>query len=201
MSISLVKGQKIDLTKGNSGLSQIMVGLGWDPVETKSSGLKGLFAAKPAEVDCDASVIMLNGNNKLEDKKDLIYFGNLKSVDKSVVHQGDNLTGDGDGDDEMVMVDLSKVPSRLQKLVFVVNIYDCQKRRQDFGMIKNAFIRVVDLNGKKEMLKFNLTEDYAGKTSIVVGEIYKDSGNEWKFNAVGQGTNDKSLSEIVAKYR
>lgn len=201
MSISLVKGQKIDLTKGNSGLSKIMVGLGWDAVDTKSSGLKGLFAAKPAEVDCDASVIMLDANNKLSNKKDLIYFGNLKGADNSVVHQGDNLTGAGDGDDEMIMVDLSKVPTRLQKLVFVVNIYDCQKRKQDFGMIKNAFIRVVDLNGKKEMMKFNLTDDYAGKTSIVVGEIYKDSTNEWKFNAVGQGTNDTSLSGIVKKYK
>lgn len=201
MSISLVKGQKIDLTKGNSGLSKIMVGLGWDEVTQKSTGLKGLFAPKAADIDCDASVILLNESGKLENKKDLIYFGNLKSEDRSIVHQGDNLTGAGDGDDEMIHVELDKVPGRIKKMMFVVNIYDCAKRRQDFGMIQNAFIRIVDLGTSKEMLKFNLTEDYAGKTSLLVGEIYRDSSNEWKFGAIGQGTNEQSLSEIVNKYR
>lgn len=202
MSISLVKGQKIDLTKGAGGLSELMVGLGWDPVSSKSGGIMGsLFGSKPANIDCDASVLMLNKSNKLEKKEDLIYFGHLKSIDNSVIHQGDNITGDGEGDDEKIIIDLKKVPDRLQKLVFVVNIYDCLKRKQDFGMIKNAYIRVVDLKGKKELLKFNLTDDYAGKTSIIVGEIYKDSSNEWKFAAVGEGTTDPSLAEITRKYR
>ena len=202
MSISLVKGQKIDLTKGSKGLSELMVGLGWDPIEKKSSGIMGsLFGNKQAEIDCDASVVMLNANEKLENKFDLVYYGNLRSKEDSVIHKGDNLTGGGEGDDEQITLDLNRIPERIKKLVFVVNIYDCQKRNQDFGMIKNAFIRVLDLKGNKELLKFNLTDDYNGKTSLVVGEIYRDSSNEWKFNAVGQATNDKSLSEIVSKYK
>lgn len=171
--------------------------------ENKSSGglFGSLFSSKQAEIDCDASVLMLNSNEKLENKFDLVYYGNLRSKDDSVIHKGDNLTGGGEGDDEQVMVDLKRVPDRIKKLVFVVNIYDCQKRNQDFGMIKNAFIRVVDLKGNKELLKFNLTEDYNGKTSLLVGEMYRDASNEWKFNAIGQGTNDKSLTEIVNIYK
>ncbi len=200
MSISLVKGQKIDLTKGASGLTEIMVGLGWDPAEKKSGGLLGSLFGKQ-EIDCDASVFMLNANNKIETKGDLVYYGQLRAKDNSVIHQGDNITGDGEGDDEKILVHLNKVPDRIKKLVFVVNIYDCAKRKQDFGMIKNAFIRVVDANQDKELLKYNLSENYAGKTSIVVGEIYKDSSNEWKFGAVGTGTNDVSLSEMSRMYK
>ncbi len=201
MSINLVKGQKIDLSKGSNGLTKIMVGLGWDPVEKKGGLLGGLFGGgSAANVDCDASVILLDSNGKMKDKKDLVYYGNLKNSNQSIIHQGDNLTGDGDGDDEQIMLDLERIPSEVSKAVFVVNIYDCIKRRQDFGMIKNAYIRVVDTKSGAEMCKFNLTEDYAGKTSLIVGEIYKNN-SDWKFGALGEATNDGSLLEVVNRYR
>jgi len=201
MAISLQKGQKVDLTKGNAGLSQIMIGLGWDPVEQKKGGLLGglLGGGKAQEIDCDASVLMLNENGKLVSNKNLIYFGNLRSGDGSVWHTGDNITGDGDGDDEEIIAILSKIPENIQKLLFVVNIYDAAKRNQDFGMIRNAFIRVVNMNDKKELIRYNLTENYAGKTALIVGEIYRH-GNEWKFGAVGEGTNDNSLGEVIKRY-
>ncbi|WP_160721189.1 TerD family protein [Bacillus sp. USDA818B3_A] len=203
MAINLQKGQRVDLTKGNPGLTKIMVGLGWDPVQSSGGGgfLGGLFGGggNSANVDCDASVIMLGANDKLQNNKDVIYFGNLRSNDGSVQHSGDNLTGDGDGDDEQIMIDLSRVPANIQKLVFVVNIYDCVKRKQHFGMIKNAFIRVVNPNSNQELLHYNLTDNYSGLTCLVTGEIYRH-GNEWKFAAIGSGTNAASLSEVVRSY-
>lgn len=203
MAINLQKGQRVDLTKGNPGLTKIMVGLGWDPVQSGGGGklFGGLFGggASSSNVDCDASVIMLGANDKLQHNKDVIYFGNLKSNDGSVQHSGDNLTGDGDGDDEQVMIDLSRVPANIQKLVFVVNIYDCVKRKQHFGMIQNAFIRVVNPTTNQELLHYNLTDNYSGLTCLVTGEIYRH-GNEWKFAAIGSGTNAASLSEVVRSY-
>ena len=200
MGINLTKGQRIDLTKGNAGLSQIMVGLGWDAAQNKSGGiLGGLFGSKAADIDCDASVLMLNENGKFSRKQDLIYFGNLKSTCGSVVHTGDNLTGDGDGDDEQIIVDLNKVPSTIHKLVFVVNIYDCIKRKQDFGLIKNAFIRIVNGSTSQEIIRYNLSDEYMGKTTLIVGELYRHNA-EWKFAAIGEGTHDSSLSEIVKRY-
>ncbi|MEW9049929.1 MAG: TerD family protein [Neobacillus sp.] len=202
MAISLQKGQRVDLTKGNPGLSKILVGLGWDPVQSGGGG--GLFGSLfggggGANIDCDASVIMLGANDKIQNNNDVIYFGNLKSRDGSVQHSGDNLTGDGDGDDEQVMIELSRVPSNVQKLVFVVNIYDCVKRKQHFGMIRNAFIRVVNPANQQELIRYNLSDDYSGKTSLVVGEIYRHN-TEWKFAAVGTGTNASGLSEVVRNY-
>ncbi|MEG6615770.1 TerD family protein [Peptococcaceae bacterium 1198_IL3148] len=203
MAISLQKGQKIDLTKGNPGLKKLMVGLGWDPVENGGGGgfLKGLFGggAGGAKIDCDASIFMLDQNKKLTKKENLIYFGNLKSKCGSVRHMGDNLTGDGDGDDEQIYVELSKIPADINYLVFVVNIYDCVKRRQDFGMIKNAFIRVVNNDNGQELVRFNLTENYGGKTSLIVGEVYRHNG-EWKFAAVGEGTTDASLGNLAQRF-
>ncbi len=201
MAISLQKGQKVDLTKGNAGLSQIKIGLGWDPVEQKRGGiLGGLFGGgNPQEIDCDASVLMLNENGKLVSNKNLIYFGNLRSSCGSVWHTGDNLTGDGDGDDEEIIAVLSQIPANIHKLLFVVNIYDCVRRKQDFGMIQNAFIRVVNMSNNEELIRYNLTENYSGKTALVVGEIYRH-GNEWKFGAVGEGTKDSSLGEIIKRF-
>lgn len=205
-TINLQKGQKIDLTKGNPGLAKIMVGLGWDEVagKPKSGGiLGGLFGGgggSSAAIDCDASAILLDAQGKLTNKNRLVYFGNLKSGDQSVIHSGDNLTGAGEGDDEQIQVDLSKVPSDVQKIVFVVNIYDCVKRKQDFGLIANAFIRVVNPVGNQEFCRYNLTDSYAGKTSLVVAEVYRHN-NEWKFAAIGEGTNDGSLSELVRRYQ
>ncbi|SHK30258.1 TerD family protein [Tepidibacter formicigenes] len=200
MAISLQKGQRIDLTKGNPGLSKIMVALGWDPAKKSAGGFLGsLFGGGTSAIDCDASVLMLNENGKLANKNDLIYFGNLKSKCASVKHSGDNLTGDGDGDDEQIFVELSKVPSNIHKLVFVVNIYDCVRRKQDFGHIGNAFIRIVNLSNNQEITRFNLTDDYSGKTTLIVGEVYRHNG-EWKFAAIGEGTTDTSLSEISRRY-
>ncbi|MCY6370076.1 TerD family protein [Clostridium ganghwense] len=201
MAINLQKGQRISLTKDNNGLSKIMVGLGWDPAEHKGKGLLGsLFGGSSPEIDCDASVFMLDANDKIRSKDEIVYFGNLTHKSQSVCHMGDNLTGDGDGDDEQIRVELAKVPQDIAKLVFVVNIYDCIKRNQHFGMIKNAFIRIVNLSNNQEMLRYNLTDDYANKTALLVGEIYRH-GSEWKFAAVGQGDSSKNIAEMVNRYK
>lgn len=202
MGINLVKGQKIDLTKGRSSLSSVMVGLGWDPVEKKKGGglLGGLFGGGGgAEVDCDASVLLLDENGKLTSKKNLVYFGNKTSQDGSVVHSGDNLTGAGEGDDEVITVNLNAISSSVHRLVFVVNIYQAQQRKQDFGLIQNAFIRLVDNSSKEELVHYNLSETYAGKTSLFPGELYRH-GSEWKFSAVGEGTSDLDIGSIANKY-
>ncbi len=201
MAINLTKGQKVDLTKKGDSLDRIHVGLGWDPVAASGGGgfFKKLLGSSAPEIDCDASVIMLDENDKFTSKKNLIYFGNLKSACRSIQHQGDNLTGEGDGDDEVINVSLRSIPSDIHKLVFVVNIYDCAGRKQHFGMIKNAFIRIVDMQTKKELLRYQLAEEHANKTALIVGEIYRRNG-EWKFNAVGAGTNDSNLQSIVKKY-
>ncbi|MFI8715786.1 TerD family protein [Brevibacillus brevis] len=197
--ISLQKGQKIDLTKGNAGLSKVLVGLGWDPVKKSGGLLGGLFGGGQANIDCDASVIMLNENGKFTKETNLVYFGNKRSGCGSVNHSGDNLTGEGEGDDEQISVELSRVPSDVHKLIFVVNIYDCVSRRQDFGMIGNAYIRIMNPSSRQELCKFNLTENYSGKTSLIVGELYRHSG-EWKFAAIGEGTTDTSISHLVRRY-
>ena len=201
LAINLQKGQRVDLTKTNPGLSKILVGLGWDPVQNSGGGILGsLFGGGSApNIDCDASVLMLGANDKLQNNNDVVYFGNLKSRDGSVQHSGDNLTGDGDGDDEQIIVDLTKVPANIQKLVFVVNIYDAVKRKQHFGMIKNAFIRIVNPNSQQELLHYSLTDNYSGNTCLVAGEIYRH-GTEWKFAAVGSGTNAGSLGEVVRSF-
>ncbi|KGP90215.1 stress protein [Pontibacillus chungwhensis BH030062] len=203
MAISLQKGQRVDLTKSNPGLKKVMVGLGWDPVQNsgKKGGLLGaLFGGGGGgpEIDCDASVIMLK-DDKFVHKSDLVYFGNLKSSDQSITHTGDNLTGAGEGDDEQVFINLDQVSAEYNKLVFVVNIYDAKKRNQDFGMIQNAFIRIQNDQNSEELIRFNLTDNHTGKTTLIPGELYRD-GKEWKFAAVGEATNDVSLSEIVQKY-
>ncbi|OOB75473.1 stress protein [Clostridium haemolyticum] len=202
MAVNLKKGERISLTKEDVTLSRIMVGLGWDPVEQKSSkGIFGtLFNSSAPDIDCDVSVIMLNKDSKIQSKKDVIYFGNLSHISGSVQHMGDNLTGDGDGDDEQVVLELSKIPSSIEKLVFVVNIYDCVKRNQHFGMIRNAFIRIMNLQDNKEMLRFNLTDNYSNKTGIYVAEIYR-RGLEWKFAAIGEGDTVTGLQDMINKYR
>lgn len=194
MSISLQKGQKVSLSKDNAGLSKVVIGLGWD--EVKQS--KGLFAAKPQAVDCDASAILLQ-NGKFLGKEDVVYFGNLMHSSKTVQHMGDNLTGAGDGDDEQIVVDFSKVPDKYDKIVLVVNIYQAVQRKQHFGMIQNAFIRLVDGKTNVEMFKYNLTDNYSGMTAMIFGEVYRHN-NEWKFTAIGQGTNDSGLGELAQRY-
>ncbi|MCI8281313.1 MAG: TerD family protein [Lachnospiraceae bacterium] len=195
MSISLQKGQKVSLSKDNAGLSKVIIGLGWDEAK-RSKG--GFFAPKPQPIDCDASAILLQ-NGHLMAKEDVVYFGNLRHATGTVQHMGDNLTGAGDGDDEQIVVDLASIPAVYDKIVLVVNIYQAVERRQHFGMIQNAFIRLVDARNNKEMCKYNLTENYSGMTAMVFGEVYRYSG-EWKFNAIGQGTNDPGIGQLANRY-
>lgn len=195
MSVSLQKGQKVSLTKEKDGLSQILVGLGWDEVKRKG----GLFGGKPAPVDCDASAILLK-NGKFCGMEDLVYYGNLQHRSGGVSHLGDNLTGAGDGDDEQIVLDLTKIPAEYDRIVIVVNIYGAVARKQHFGMIENAFIRVVNGKDNQEMCRYNLSEDYSGMTALIFGEIYRHNG-EWKFNAIGQGTTDPAVGELANRYR
>ncbi len=200
MSISLQKGQKVSLSKDNAGLAKIIVGLGWDEVKQSSGkGIFGsLFGSQPQAIDCDASAILLK-NGKFTDKSDLVYFGNLKHKSGTVNHMGDNLTGAGDGDDEQIVIDLSKVPEQYDKIVIVVNIYQAVQRKQHFGMIENAFIRLVDARNNNEICKYNLTENYSGMTAMIFGEVYRHNG-EWKFSAIGNGTTDPGLAELCRRY-
>lgn len=201
MSVSLKKGQKVSLTKeSNNSLETVLVGLGWDAAQPEKSGGIGslLSRSKQQQIDCDASVLMLK-NGKLTSPQDIIYFANLEHASKTVIHMGDNLTGDGDGDDEQVIMKLSSVPNEYDRIVLVVNIYDAVKRNQHFGMIKNAFIRVVNSSNNTELCKFNLSDDYTNMTAMIFGELYRHN-NEWKFNAIGQGTTDAGLKELVARF-
>ena len=198
MAVNLQKGQKIDLTKGNPGLKHVLVGLGWDEVK-KGGILGGLFGGNQ-DIDCDASAILITeSTGKLSSKNDLIYFGNLTHNSGAVKHMGDNLTGAGDGDDEQIFVDLSKLPAQYSKIVIVVNIYEARARRQDFGMIKNAFIRLVDSDKNQELCRYDLSENYNGMTSMIFGELYRHNG-EWKFSAIGQATADDGLGALIRRY-
>lgn len=205
MGISLQKGQKIDLTKGGGGLRQVMVGLGWDEAQQSRGGLKGLFGGgQSQDIDCDASAILCGANGKIvsnDINQCCVYFGNLKHSSGAIVHQGDNLTGEGEGDDEQIMVNLSMIPSNVEKIVFVVNIYDAGVRHQHFGMIRNAFIRLVNMDNNSEICRYNLSDNYNNMTGLVVGEIYRKNG-EWKFNAIGQPVQEASrLDSLIQLYR
>ena len=195
MSVNLSKGQRINLSKEVEGLSKIMVGLGWDAAKQSGGILNHLFGSTSYSIDCDASAITMGNGNKY---RACIYYGNLS--EDNVYHHGDNLTGDGDGDDEQITVDLAHLSSEIERIVFVVNIYNCTERKQDFGLIKNAYIRLVDESTGKEICKYNLSDDYAGKTAMIFAEVYRNNG-EWKFNAIGQGTNDASISHLINRYR
>lgn len=194
--INLVKGQKIDLTKGNAGLSNVIVGLGWDPAEPA----RGFFGVKKqANVDCDASALMLNESGKLVKKGNLVCFHNKQSPCNSVIHSGDNLTGDGDGDDEQIMVNLNAIPSDVHKVLVVVNIYDATNRKQDFGLIKSAYIRVMNAVGNNELIRFNLSDNYNGYTALICGELYRQGG-EWKFAAIGEGSHAAHINQLAERY-
>ena len=176
MPINLSKGQKVDLTKGNPGLKNIMVGLGWD-VNAFDSG---------ADFDLDAAAFMRGADGKCPTDKEFVFYGNLAHASGSVKHMGDNLTGEGDGDDEQVQIDLSKVPANIEKIAFTVTIYDAETRHQNFGQVSNAFIRLVDESNNTELIRYDLGEDFSIETAVVVGELYSNNG-EWKFNAIGSG--------------
>ena len=198
MAISLTKGQKVSLTKEKPGLSEIFVGLGWDEVQQNSGFLGSLFGKKQ-DIDCDASVFICQGG-KFVDKNDLVFFNNLEHKSGAVKHMGDNLTGEGEGDDEQIFVDLDKMPPQYDKLIFVVNIYKAVDRKQHFGMIKNAYIRIIDNDSREELCRFNLSDDYTDMLSMIVGEVYLNKG-EWKFNAVGSGTKDTGLGELSERFK
>ena len=195
MSVKLQKGQKVSLSKDHAGLSKVIVGLGWDEVEQSS----GFFLFKKKPIDCDAFALLLQ-DGKLKKESDIVYFGHLKHSSGAVKHQGDNLTGAGEGDDEQIGIQLDKVPPEYDRIVLAVNIYQAYQRKQHFGMIRNAFIRLVDARDDKELCIYNLTENYADQTAVLFGEVYRYNG-EWKFNAVGQGTRDGSISEFAKRYR
>ncbi|MDY8024840.1 TerD family protein [Paenibacillus polymyxa] len=193
--INLVKGQKIDLTKGNTGLTKVIAGLGWDPVQSK-----GFFGfKKQPNIDCDASAILLDTNGKLTQSDNVVCFHNKKSPCGSVVHSGDNLTGQGDGDDEQIAIDLARIPANVDKVLVVVNIYDCVNRKQDFGMIEKAYIRILDGANSKELVTFNLSDNYEGLTALVCGELYRHN-NEWKFAAIGEGTHAVHIDVLAQRY-
>ena len=188
MPINLSKGQKVDLTKKNPGLKNIMVGLGWD-VNAFDSG---------ADFDLDAAAFMLGSNGKCPTEKEFIFYGNLEHASGAVKHMGDNLTGEGEGDDEQIKVNLSAVPASVEKIDFTVTIYEAEERRQNFGQVSNAFIRVVDESTGTELIRYDLGEDFSIETAVVFGELYKHNG-EWKFNAIGSGYQG-GLAALCANY-
>lgn len=175
MALSLQKGGNLSLSKTDPSLTKILIGLGWDERSTDGAGF-----------DLDASAFLLTATGKVRGDTDFIFYNQLKSTDGSVEHTGDNRTGQGDGDDESLKVDLSKVPVEVEKIAFTVTIHDAEARRQNFGQVANAFIRVVnDLTGT-EIVRYDLAEDYSTETAMVFGELYRNNA-EWKFRAVGQG--------------
>ena len=176
MAISLKKGQKVDLTKTNPGLKEILIGLGWDT--NKYDG--------GADFDLDSSVFLLGASGKVASDDDFVFYGNLKHKSGAVEHMGDNLTGAGEGDDEQIKIDLSKVPAEVEKIDFTVTIYEAEERKQNFGQVENAFIRVMDATNNKELIRYDLGEDFSIETAVVIGELYRNKG-EWKFNAIGSG--------------
>ena len=176
MAISLKKGQKVDLTKGNPSLSKILIGLGWD-VNKYDGGF---------DFDLDAAAFLLAANGKVNSDEDFVFYNNLKHKSGSVEHMGDNLTGAGEGDDEEIKIDLAKVPTNVEKIDFTVTIYDADERKQTFGQVSNAYIRVVNAETDEELIRYDLGEDFSVETAVVVGEIYRHNG-EWKFNAIGSG--------------
>lgn len=175
MAVSLKKGQKVDLTKGGSGCQKFLIGLGWD-----------VNSYDGAAFDLDAAAFCVNAENKVTSDDDFVFYNNLKHPSGGVTHLGDNLTGDGDGDDEQIEVDLSLVPANIERIIFTVTINDADVRNQNFGQVNNAFIRVVDTSTNTEVLRYDLSEDYSIETALEVGALYRADG-EWKFNAIGAG--------------
>ncbi len=174
--ISLFKGQKVDLTKNNPGLSKVLIGLGWDV--NKYDG--------QSPFDLDAAAFLLGANGKVASDTDFVFYNNKTHSSGSVIHLGDNRTGAGEGDDEQITIDLAKVPATVEKISFTVTIHDAEARKQNFGQVSNAFIRVADEEKGENLIRYDLGEDFSIETAVVVAELYRNSG-EWKFNAIGSG--------------
>jgi len=176
MTINLEKGQKVDLTKTYPNLKKIMLGLGWD-IKKSDAG---------TDFDLDALAFLLNKSGKMQTEKDFVFYNNLKHESGSVIHSGDNRTGAGEGDDETITVEFSKVPSNTDKIVFGITIFKAEERKQNFGMVSNSFVRVVDVDTNTELMRYNLGEEFSIETGIVICEVYRYN-NEWKFGAIGSG--------------
>lgn len=176
MAISLEKGQKVELTKTNPGLKKIKVGLGWD-IKKFDTG---------TDFDLDASAFLLNSANKVRGEKDFVFYNNLKHESGAVIHSGDNKTGLGEGDDEMIVLEFDKVPADINKISFAITIHDAETNKQNFGMVSNAFVRVVNSDTNIELVRYDLGEDYSTETAVIAGEVYRHQDG-WKFNAIGSG--------------
>lgn len=192
--VNLQKGQKVDLTKGNAGLKRVVVGLGWDAAQKRG------FFSRTQTIDCDAVAVLLQNGGRLVSKNDVVFYNHLRHESGCVIHQGDNLTGDGDGDDEQIMVYLQNMPDSYERVVIAVTIYQAKIKNQHFGMIKNAYIRIVNADNNQELCRFNLSDNYSGRTAMIFGEIYRHNG-EWKFSAVGEGTNDDGVSQLIGRFQ
>lgn len=175
MAVTLQKGGNVSLTKEAPGLSKAIVGLGWDPRVTDGT-----------DFDLDASIFVCGEDGKVISDAHFIFYNNAKSPDGSIEHTGDNRSGAGDGDDEQVKIDLNAVPANIKKLVFAVTIHEAASRSQNFGQVANAFMRVINQDGGKELARYDLSEDYSVETAMIFGEVYR-SGTEWKFKAIGAG--------------
>ncbi|MFY4775279.1 TerD family protein [Metabacillus sp. RGM 3146] len=176
MGITLSKGQRLDLTKSNPGLTKVVVGLGWD-TNLYSGGF---------DFDLDASAFLADKNGKVQNDEEFIFYNNLKSPTGAVEHTGDNRTGEGEGDDEQIIIDFKLVPAHVEKIGITVTIHDAEQRKQNFGQVSNAFVRIVNADNDEEVLRFDLGEDFSIETAVVVCELYKHNG-DWKFNAIGSG--------------
>lgn len=187
MSVSLSKGGNVSLSKSDPSMKNVLVGLGWDVRTTDGQ-----------DFDLDASAFLLSETGKVRSDSDFIFYNNLKSADGSVTHTGDNRTGEGDGDDESLIIKLDMLPANVAKIVFVVTIHDAQMRRQSFGQVSGAFIRLVNNDSQLEVARYDLTEDASSETAMLFGELYRHNG-EWKFRAVGQGYAG-GLSSVCAQY-
>lgn len=188
MAVQLSKGQRIDLTKTNPGLVKAMIGLGWDT--NKYQGGR--------DFDLDASAFLVDENDKCLNDQDFVFYNNLSHPSGAVVHSGDNRTGEGDGDDEQLIVDFSKIPSNVHKIGITVTIHDANTRHQNFGQVSNAFVRVLDDSNNQELLRFDLGEDFSIETAVVICELYRH-GKDWKFSAVGSGFSG-GLADLCSNY-
>ncbi len=189
MAIKLIKGQGINLRKEAPNLKRVLIGLGWDPI--KSSGFS--FFKSNINMDIDASIICINEEGRYDS---IVYYRNLKHRSGAIKHYGDNLTGEGDGDDEQIEIDLDKIPKHIQRLAVIINIYKAYNRNQDFGKVRNCFVHATDLDTNKELVSYDITDNYDGKTGIFVADIYRYNG-EWKFKAIGQGVKVADIQEMI----
>lgn len=183
MSVELTKGEGVNLKKDAPNLKRVLIGLGWDPVKSLMS----------QDMDIDASVICIDKKGHHEST---VFYGNLKHASKAIKHHGDNLTGDGDGDDEQIEIQLDKVPKEIERLAIIINIFCAYQKHQHFGKVKNCFVHASDMDSGKELIQYKIDGNFKGKTGIFVADIYRHNG-EWKFEAIGEGVEVANINEMV----